>query len=385
MGRKWMTGPTSVMAVAAAALLLTAAPVLAGKDVEDPRVVSDRDMLALITAQTDHQIIPGYRAFAGASATLADAVGQACADGTLSAAELTPLRNAHAAAFAAWQRVQHLRLGPVMEQDRFHRIEYWPDPKGLGGRHLKALLTEAEPPALKEVEPGRGFRSGSIAVQGFPALERLLWDEAEEGTPQRRCAVVTAIADTLKTMAAETAEGWTRPDGFRQQLLASETGIPAFRAPVEALKALHGSLSTGLQVMADLKLSGPLGSGADKARAEKGEAWRADLTLTALRANAEAARTAYYGTGAGELSLRALVRRHPDGEDVDASVSHGLTEAVRLLDTLKGGWRETLENPDGYRTLQLVRGNLQTALASVQTDVNGILGLGIGFNALDGD
>ncbi|GAB3127062.1 imelysin family protein [Novispirillum itersonii] len=384
MGRKSSPFMT-VMAGVAVAAGLSVSPALAGKDTENPRVVSDADMMALVVAQIDHQIIPGYQAFSVAAATLAQEAGKACADSTLSGAEIPAVRGAHAAAFTAWQRVQHLRLGPVMEQDRFHRIEYWPDPKGLGGKHLKALLTEADPPALKEVEPGRGFRGGSIAVQGFPALERLLWDDAADGTPQRRCQVVTAIADTVKTMAADTLDGWTRPDGFRQQMLAAETGTPAFRAPVEALKALHGSLSTGLQVMADLKLSGPLGSGPDKARAEKGEAWRADLTLAALRANAEAARTAYYGSSAGELSLRTLVRRHPDGEDVDVSVSYGLTEALRLLETLKGDWRGTLGSAEGYRTLQLVRGNLQTALVSVQTDVNGILGLGIGFNALDGD
>lgn len=384
MGRKSSPFMTAVAAVAVLAGL-SVAPALAGKDTENPRVVPDADMMALVTAQIDHQIIPGYRAFAEATSALAAAAKGACADGALSAADLPALRAAHATAFIAWQRVQHLRLGPVMEQDRFHRIEYWPDPKGLGGKHLKALLTDADPPALKEVEAGTGFRSGSIAVQGFPALERLLWDDSADGTPQRRCQVTVAVGETLKTMAAQTLDGWTAPQGFRQQMLAAETGTPAFRAPVEALKALHGSLSTGLQVMADLKLSGPMGSGPDRARAEKGEAWRSDLTLAALRANAEAARKAYYGTGAGEISLRTLVRRQPDGEDVDVSVSHGLTEALRLLETLTADWRGTLDSADGYRTLQLVRGNLQTALTVVQTDVNGILGLGIGFNALDGD
>lgn len=347
--------------------------------------VSEQDLMALIGAMTEYQTVPAYKAFAASAADLSGAVGAACADGAATEAERVALRTPYRAAFVAWQAVQHLRFGPVMDEDRFHRIEYWPDPKGLGGRHLRSLLTEAEPETLKGIVPGTGFTGGSIAVQGFPALERLLWDDSPDGTAARRCQVMVATAETLKTMSADTVAGWTGPDGYRATLMNPGAANPLYRTPVEAMKAVYGSVTTLLQAMTDMKLSGPMGSGPDRARVERGEAWRADLTLDALRANARAAHAAYFGTGSEPVTLRSLVRQHPESEEVDAAVSHGLNEAVRLLDDVKGSWRETLESPQGYRTLFLIRSNLQTVRTTMESDVNGILGLGIGFNSLDGD
>src|SRR3546814_3114375 len=73
----------------------------------------------------------------------------------------------------AWMAVQHLRFGPSLLFLRVDRVEFWPDKRGTVGRHLAQLLSDHD---LQPLAP-RVFANGSVAVQGFPALERLRSEE----------------------------------------------------------------------------------------------------------------------------------------------------------------------------------------------------------------
>src|SRR3546814_21005019 len=90
----------------------------------------------------------------------------------------------------AWTAVQHLRFGPSLLFLRYDRIEFWPDKRGVVRRHLSQLLSEQDAEALQT----RTFANGSVAVPGFPALERLLFarDDDTWAMPLG-CDVVRAI------------------------------------------------------------------------------------------------------------------------------------------------------------------------------------------------
>ncbi len=67
----------------------------------------------------------------------------------------------------AWFRIYFLRFGPLVEENRFERIYFWPDPRGVILRQVGALLGEADPESL---DPDR-LAEKSVAVHGLPALE----------------------------------------------------------------------------------------------------------------------------------------------------------------------------------------------------------------------
>jgi predicted lipoprotein len=97
-------------------------------------------------AVTDAVVLPAYDRFAASTSPLLAASEQLCAavtEGNLAAAQ-----QAYAAAFAAWQGVQHLQFGP----DHLLQLELppavWPDDNGTALRQLDALLAAADPAVL---------------------------------------------------------------------------------------------------------------------------------------------------------------------------------------------------------------------------------------------
>src|SRR3546814_15047315 len=92
-----------------------------------------------------------------------------------------------------------LRFGPSLLFLRYDRIEFWPDKRGVVRRHLSQLLSGQDAEALQP----RTFANGSVAVQGFPALERLLFDSDDDTWAMPfGCDVVRAIGTNLKSIAA---------------------------------------------------------------------------------------------------------------------------------------------------------------------------------------
>lgn len=73
----------------------------------------------------------------------------------------------------AWAGVAFLRFGPLVEGNRFERLSFWPDTRGVMPRQVQAALAAADPALLA----AGALKSRSVAVQGLPALEYLLYGE----------------------------------------------------------------------------------------------------------------------------------------------------------------------------------------------------------------
>src|SRR3546814_19685235 len=116
----------------------------------------------------------------------------------------------------AWMAVQHLRFGPSLLFLRVDRVEFWPDKRGTVGRHLAQLLSDHDPQPLAP----RVFAHGSVAVQGFPALERLLYESDDVvWMTSFGCAVPCAIGGHLERIGAGLLEDWPaggEPFGIRR-------------------------------------------------------------------------------------------------------------------------------------------------------------------------
>ena len=92
--------------------------------------------------------------------------------------------------------VAHLSLGPAEEDGRGLAILFWPDPKALGWKAQRALLT-GDPAALQP----DAFAQQSVAARGLPALERLLYPA--EALPADPCPLILATADDMARTGRE--------------------------------------------------------------------------------------------------------------------------------------------------------------------------------------
>jgi len=86
---------------------------------------------------------------------------------------LKDTQRAFATTVEAWSLVEAIRFGPVAQQQRYDRIFYWPDPKGLGTRQVRKALEKQD----QSVTDVNSLASKSVALQGLSALEYLLYGD----------------------------------------------------------------------------------------------------------------------------------------------------------------------------------------------------------------
>ncbi len=290
-------------------------------------------------------ILPGLDRFAQTTADLA----------AVESCDPAPLRAGWHRAFDAWQGIAHLRLGPVEEEGRVLAIAFWPDAKGSGARQTAALLAAADPATL----PPDHIAEQSVAARGFYGMERLLWPAAPL-TGNYPCALTHALADDLARMAAELRQGWQ--DGFADAL-ANPGPNGRYLSDIEVKQALMTALMTGIEFNADTRLGRPLGR-FDAPRPERAEA----------RASGRGPRNL-------ALSLAAL-----------AEFAGHLAPAPKTVAALKSAAKQAetldlthLDDPQIWLKADILRQSLKSAQDSAMAEIAPALGVGIGFNAADGD
>ena len=301
--------------------------------------------MADVTHAVQDHALPGLTRFATATADLAAL--ETCAPADLQAGWNL--------AFDAWLGVAHLRLGPVEEEGRVLAIAFWPDPKGIGARQTAGLLAAADPATLTPDH----IAEQSVAARGLFGMERLLFPP-EPLAGDYPCALTHALADDLARMAAETLAGWQ--GGFAAALEQPGPG-GRYLSDLEAKQALLTALITGIEFNADARVARPLGS-FDKPRPERAEA----------RASGRSARNI-------ALSLRALVD----------FASH-LAEAPKTAAALEQAARQAeavefarLDDPQIWLKADILRQNIKAAKDAAMVEIAPALGVGVGFNAADGD
>lgn len=334
------------------------------------------DEAALATANAtaaDQHLLPAYQGLAAATADLDAAMLAQCRSDP--AARPAQLKSAFADAFLAWQGVQHLRFGPIQVLSRDFRFQLWPDKRGSVRKHLARLLASKDPARLGP----EAFASGSAAVQGFGALERLVYPSAGNGSADDAawtCRVAAAMTANLAGMASATLAEWRDGDTAHRTMFATAAdGNDYYEDAAELSGKLLNALHTQLERMVTQKLDRPLGDGADKVYPKRAEAWRSALSLPALRANTVALQALYHTAFAGPL----------DGRAPDAAMTAGFEQALRQIDAIERPLAEAVTDPAIREQLVALRATLSDLQRHTATALANKLGLSLGFNSLDGD
>lgn len=278
----------------------------------------------------------------------------------------------------AWSGVEILRFGPLVQANRFERLAFWPDTRGVMPRQVQALLAAKDEDLLK---PG-ALAGRSVAVQGLPALEYVLYGEPAllkaDGGPAfgYACGYARALAGNVAAISRDVGQAWSKEGDFGRQFAKPQAGNDLYRDPQEVAAEAMKALSTGLQFARDVKILPVLGDTPDAARPKRAAFWRSGLSTRLLAANLDGLK-AFYAAGGYPL---------PSGDEwIDASVRGELASAAQTLRAVPAPLDQALAGDEGRRLLVLASLTIQNAKAIVDQNLAPALGVTIGFNALDGD
>jgi len=327
------------------------------------------------TSVANH-ILPRYGRLAARGATLADTAEAYCAD--RDAAAFFALDRAFRDYWLSWAGIRHIQFGPITYLDRGYRIQFWPDTRGKIGKQLARTFAGADSTILS---PER-FATTSVAIQGLPALERLLaeghggYDGAQGDF---RCALTLAIAHNLATISGELVADWNANDGYARLVAQAGTGTgpysEAYEVPVDLLQSLLGEI----EASRDIRLGHPLRSTAETARPKLAEAWRSGLSREIL-AESVSGLADLYLNGGFDAALRA------GGENRLADrIKHLFSRISNDILTIGMPLYGAFESPEGRERLQTIRSELKELAALIGTDLAVALDISPGFNSRDGD
>lgn len=312
-------------------------------------------------------VLPRYRALAEAASAQAGAWEKACADGDMSS-DVDALREAYQAAADQWSSIEFVTTGPVATALRPDRIFFGPDRRNAVAKALAELTDKAKAGDL----PRETVRGVSVAAQGFPALERVLYEPAE-GEPAARCRVGGAIANNLAEITAGVVSEWTADSGPLARLKRGEGDPLSFADPAQAAARLMTDLAGGLQRINDVKLLPVLGSGPDAARPKAAEGWRSGRSARSIRLMIDSL---------GALAKVFAEAAPPDVAAADAKAFSAAREAAAKLPDDVGA---AAAEPKRRKRIEAAIATFKAAQADVATKLAPVLGVPLGFNALDGD
>jgi predicted lipoprotein len=326
---------------------------------------------------------PEFAALATNAKVLKVAMGELCR--SPSAAKQETVKDDFRHVLTAWSRVEYARLGPVIEKKRLERFSFWPDPKGIGLRQVQKILADKDESAT---DPAT-LADKSVATQGLQALEFVLFGTGSEGLASGedfRCRYGAAIAANLDTIAGEMSAGWNDEAGYVALMRKPGPDNPVYRNEGEAANDVIEILTTGFQFIRDVKIGNFLGEAPAKAKPRQAAFWRSGQTLAAIQTNFGGLRTLWEAS-----DLRAVLEAIPapseaaSGASIASSIDFEFNGTKR--DLAKGFM--PLEEAVKERT-ERSRINYLSVVANSLWRLFGeealsLLGLRMGFNALDGD
>ncbi len=319
-------------------------------------------------------LLPRYDALVGTTAQQERDWRAFCA--APQAEQVDRLRADFRAVADSWAQVSFISFGPAGTGLRYDRFNFYPDRRQAVARAMADVLDGREDDRLS---PGR-FTRQSVAVQGLPAMERLLFEADASAAlttgvgAERRCALGLAIALNLATIASDTRSGWG--DDTRGLLadLRRRDGPPVELATGERLlSAMLTDLASAYQAVADLNLLAVLGRSMDEVRPLAGEGRLSGREADIVRLQ----------LGSANALARQLAEPLPD--PAKAIVLQALAGAQQAADDLPTDLGAAAADPRRRPQLEAAVAAFKIAQRALVDPLAIRLGMPLGFNALDGD
>lgn len=362
-------------ALAAVAVLFIAAPALA--PAQEARVPAEA-YAEVNAALVKHHVMPRYQRLVTATVDLSKASEGLCSGGE--AAGLDAARARYHETMDAWMGVQHLRFGPVELFMRAFRLYFWPESQDKVAEAVRKLLAKDDPGLFA---PDR-FRNTSVAVQGLPALEYLLYGSDTIAPGSKHCGLLTAIAANMRDMAAAIVADWQGSDAdFAGMVSAPGPDNRYFATHKDATLAFFKSFHGGLQALADIKLKPVFGDSIGAARPRLVESRLSERALRNIVVNLAALEALYRGEGGAGLG--ELVRKFSSDAELDPLMRKAFRITRETARAIEGPLAEAVRDPGRRPEVEKLLTQVLALKQIVRTRLAAALELQVGFNALDGD
>lgn len=277
----------------------------------------------------------------------------------------------------AWASAQQFRIGALAQEQRAERFAYWPERRNVVEKQINALLSGKGQDGLAPDQ----FANGSVAVQGLPVLERILYgdDKGQQllggDKAERRRAIVVAISHNLKAIAADAQRVWaanTKDAVKAANIFAAN--------PSEGVAQSYTNLLTITQIVADQKLGAPLG-GADAATAKPkaAEQWRSHRSLRNIQLNLEAAKNSVLAPGGFADLLPA------DQAALKDTVTKAFDDAIAATKAAGDDLAAAVTHQDHRKAVTALLVKVNHLRDLLRQQMPPAIGVTLGFNELDGD
>ncbi|MCD2175419.1 imelysin family protein [Rhizobium sp. C4] len=356
-------------------VLLAAAAFSAVAPVAKAAFVSDAEILPVMQRTVDEVIIPGYSNFRNAAESTGSAMNKLCIANDASSYE--GAKKAFAGLVSAWSRIEVLRDGPVLDNNMFERILFFPDRKGLALKQIQAMLAAKDESEIA----GASMKSKSVAVQGLTGLEYVLTgtgaEELSAGKDNFRCHAGRAIASNIALLAGELSDAWNAPDGIADKWRKPGPDNPVFRNGEEALIALLGTLVRGLETTNEKRLM-IFSTGEGGANPKKALYWRSGLTLKSVEDNLKGLQAFWDKSG-----MQYIIRG--EGSAITTNINFEFHTAGSTAAKLDKPVDRILGDEREHSRLEFLIMTVADLQARLNNDYGRAMGLAAGFTFSDGD
>lgn len=272
----------------------------------------------------------------------------------------------------AYSAIELFRTGPLLENNRKNRLFYWPDNRRVGKRQLTALLESEGATALTVEQLARK----SVALQGFTALERLLFTQSLhplEEAPQ--CHLIPLIMQNIADMAGAMYRGWSVDSDYLRSLLQPYKGSEYFRTHNEVVRGVFTQAKVGLDNVIDAKLVLLLSN--DQNKMAQSPMWLSQRAVAMLTGNVQGLRGLLLDSGL-LANTRFQEELRYDFDYIDRVLAK-LKPMVYLQD----------ESGKLKREPRILLNQLAAVLTGIRyvvsSEVSKELGVSTGFNSDEGD
>lgn len=322
-------------------------------------------------------IRPGYAALDVAAADLSSSMTALCS--APSGVSLEAARSAFRTTVDRWGRMEWLRLGPVMSDNRLERILFFPDRKGTGRKQVQAAIASKS----DTVTSVASLAGQSVAMQGLGAIEFLLFgsgSEALTGTKaSHRCAFAQSAADNLVNLSEQIIAGWRDDTELVAVFRKPEPDNPLFRTDQEALNLLLGQMIHGLEAIRDIRLRAFLNKeGPIRDRPKSALFWRAGMTLPSIEANLEGLEALFNESGI-EVVSKDMAPRLAD------TIRFEFRQAIQTAQSLDAPLSDLLTDPQTRDKLVYLDYAIKIIIDRLDQEFAQAGGLAVGFSFGDGD
>ena len=355
--------------------LFTAAAFSALAPAAQAAFVSDAEIQPVMQRAVDEVIIPGYSNFRNAAEAAGAAMNKLCIANDASSYD--GAKKAFADLVSAWSRIEVLRDGPVLDNNLFERILFFPDRKGLALKQIQALLAAKDENDIT----GASMKSKSVAVQGLTGLEFVLngagSEELAAGKDNFRCHAGRAIASNIALLAGELSDAWNAPDGIADKWRKPGADNPVFRNGEEALIALLGILVRGLETTNEKRLM-IFSQGEGGANPKRALYWRSGLTLKSVEDNLKGLQAFWDQSG-----MQYIIRG--EGSAITTNINFEFHTAISTAAKLAKPVDKILADEREHSRLEFLVMTVADLQARLNNDYGRAMGLAAGFTFSDGD